>query len=428
MTDEAPTAVELEFISEESADRQVARSYWAINDDGSWKHLVKEVAAQANITQLSLNQRLRNIVVARDPEVSCDECGLAMIVASRTEFDQNRRLAATTHLVCKDCRLENERAEKAAAAERQQRLIDEVTARFGYRDGDPVDIAQLSLRDAVSLLALFRNPIDENYTCSIPLNSWTGSSFSARAQDGRDRLTELWNAGRIAVHPSTQSSAFGWAVQADGDERPGIYVDRVRWTACGSGATGSVNSALVKSIKSALARPWPDSWRLGWADEWDRVMLEEALAYLELCMEEYKFEFSPGERTRDVLSGALQSFALGALYNFIWRAVKDSAAYFQRGGVTRKQAANSTVGRIERSVEYALTQKWDVKIYRRDRRLPWSAVSTTLLTTVLGLGDAMAATADDVLVGHDSGEPEWDSSVADRDGTKEASAGGETSQ
>ncbi|MEU8328486.1 hypothetical protein [Micromonospora sp. NPDC048839] len=402
--DETDVAVELGVISDDPADIEIAHNYWAVNGDDTWKYTVKAVAAEAKITQIALTHKLRNTVVARDPDIVCDDCGLGMIVANRSEFDQNRRLAAATHLVCRDCRLENEKAAKIAAEERQQRLVAEIAARYGYRDQDSIKITELTLREAVTLLALFRNPIDENYTCSIPLNSWVGSTFSARSQDGRDRLTELWNSGKIVVHPSTPPKAFGWIVQDEGDEQPGLYVDRVRWTAPGGGVSGAINSALVKGIKSALARPWSDSWYMSWADEWERVMLEEATAYLELCMEEYKFEFSPGERTRDVLSTALESFALGAVYNFIWRATKDSAAYFQRGGVTRKQAANSTIGRIERSVEYALTQKWEVKVYRRDRRLPWSAVSTTLFTTILGVGDAMMATADEVLLGTEGEE------------------------
>ncbi|MBL6277843.1 hypothetical protein JMF97_16940 [Micromonospora fiedleri] len=418
--DETRLAVELDFLSEDPTDRDIARSYWEVDADGSWKRPVREVTASAGISQITLTQRLREIAIARDPETPCENCGIAMIAASRSEFDQNRRSAAFTHVVCKKCRSAKEEAEKLAAAERQQRLVDEVNARFGYRDLDPLEIEQLSLREVVTLLALFRNPMDENYTCSIPLDSWSGSSpFSARPKDGRSRLTELWNSGKIYVHPSTPPKAFGWVVDSEGDEQPGVYVDRVRWTARGQGPTGSVNATLVKGIKGALARPWPDAWQMGWASEWDRVMLEEALAYLELCMEEYNFEFSPGDRTRDVLAEALESFALGAVYNFIWRATKDSAAYFQRGGVTRRQAANSTVGRIERSVEYALAQKWDVKIYRRDRRLPWSAVSTTLFTTVLGVGDAMTARPDDVPL-DDSEDPAWEPDAANHEGADTA--------
>ncbi|MFJ1541693.1 hypothetical protein ACIODS_24410 [Micromonospora chalcea] len=408
-------AVELELLDVDSADGETARSYWAVNPDGSWAYSVKDVAALAKVSQPVLNQRLRAVMVARDPETPCDQCGRGATAANRTEFEQNRRLAATARLICNGCRTDNDRAEKAAAAERQRRLVEEVSEKFGFHDQEPISVMQLRFREAVSLLALFRNPIDDDYTCSIPLRSWVGSSFTARTADGRDRLSELWNANLIVVHPSTPQDAFGWISKDDGEDLPGVHVDRVRWTARGSGHTGSINAALVKGIKQAASGSWPDSWSLTWPGEWDRVMLEESLAYLELCMDDHRLEFNPGERTKDVLSSALNSFSLGQVYNFVWRAVRDSAAYYQRGGVTRLQAANSTIGRIERVAERALAEKWEVKAYRRDRRLPWSAVSTTLFTTFLGLGDAMTATVEDVDAVNDSDVEESMSSVLDEE-------------
>lgn len=393
--DKHQLAVELKLMNDDGEAEQMAMNYWALNSEGGWRYTVREVASMAKISQVALTQRLRVAVIARDPESPCDQCGFGMTAATRTELDQNRRLSATRSMVCTPCRLEVEKAEKQAAVERQERLVAEVQQRFGHRDQEPVVAQDLTLRQAVSLLALFRNPIDENYTCSIPLKAWVGEQYAARSEDGRKRITELWNAGLITVHPSTPPSAFGW-VEKDDTERVGLYVDAVRWTVRGSGPTGSINAALVKSVRTAFAGSWPDSWQFGWADEWDAVMLEEATAYLELCMDEHNLGFNPGERTRDVLADALNYFSLGALYNFIWRAARDSAAYYQRGGVPKKQAANSAIGRIERIAERALAESWEVKAYRRDRRLPWSSVGTTFFVTLLGIGDPMTITPENV--------------------------------
>ncbi|MET9302323.1 hypothetical protein ABZX66_23680 [Micromonospora aurantiaca] len=153
-------AVELEFLSEDPADRDIARSYWEVDEEGNWKRPVREITASAGITQTTLTQRLREIVVARDPEILCGDCGLGTTVASRSEFDQNKRYTTLTTLTCKDCRLAKEEAEKLAATERQHRLVEEITNRYGYRDRDPIAVEELSLREVVTLLALFRNPIE----------------------------------------------------------------------------------------------------------------------------------------------------------------------------------------------------------------------------------------------------------------------------
>jgi hypothetical protein len=39
------------------------------------------------------------------------------------------------------------------------------------------------------------------------------------------------------------------------------------------------------------------------------------------------------------LASVLQNFSVAQVYNLIWRAERDAAAFYQRGGVTRPQAA-----------------------------------------------------------------------------------------
>jgi hypothetical protein len=49
------------------------------------------------------------------------------------------------------------------------------------------------------------------------------------------------------------------------------------------------------------------------------------------------------------------------VYSFIWRAAKDAAAFYVRERVTKRHAANTVVGAIERSAERAVANGWDVK-------------------------------------------------------------------
>ena len=46
-----------------------------------------------------------------------------------------------------------------------------------------------------------------------------------------------------------------------------------------------------------------------------------------------------------------------------------------RNNSTREHAANTVVGSIQRQAERALGEGWDLRSFRRDRRLPRSAVS-----------------------------------------------------
>ena len=103
-------------------------------------------------------------------------------------------------------------------------------------------------------------------------------------------------------------------------------------------------------------------------------MLHEALAYLDTMLAEHDLELKAGEKTIDTLRYACESMTLGQVYNVIWAAARDAAAYWVRERVPKQQAANSTVGSIRRRVERALAEGWDIKAYRRDRRCPETAV------------------------------------------------------
>jgi hypothetical protein len=108
-----------------------------------------------------------------------------------------------------------------------------------------------------------------------------------------------------------------------------------------------------------------------------------------MCLDEHGLPFKAGEKTIAVMEDALETFSIGQAYNFIWRAVRDAAAYMVRERVPAARAANSTVGNIQRAVERARAEGWDMKAYNRDRRLPVSAVSHTFFTVAMQVPNLM---------------------------------------
>ena len=73
--------------------------------------------------------------------------------------------------------------------------------------------------------------------------------------------------------------------------------------------------------------------------------------------------------------------------NFIWRAAKDAAAFYVRNKVSKDHAAKTVVGSIERQIERALANEWNVTAYRRNYNYPQSVLSRTLYSTVLKTDD-----------------------------------------
>lgn len=58
-----------------------------------------------------------------------------------------------------------------------------------------------------------------------------------------------------------------------------------------------------------------------------------------------------------------------------------------RSPISKRQAANSVVGNITRSMESALANEWDVKPYHRNYNLPQSSLSRVIFNMILGTDD-----------------------------------------
>jgi hypothetical protein len=125
-------------------------------------------------------------------------------------------------------------------------------------------------------------------------------------------------------------------------------------------------------------------------DLWKKVALHECLEYLDICMEEHHFSFSPGQKTIQIIENGLETFSAAQMWNFIWSAVKNAAAYYQREyrNISKKQAANSVVGNIQKNFSRAIADGWQVKGYRRyESTMPRSFVSQVLYDVVLKVGE-----------------------------------------
>jgi hypothetical protein len=257
---------------------------------------------------------------------------------------------------------------------------------FALRDEPELVVQELDFRLATILLALFRRPVDDNLARTLPLSSWS-DPFAPQHAAGVDLLNDLWEADLIRVHPGSSLDAFGWTDNGT----VGFYIPNASFTAPGSGPSGPTNARLVAELHNAMSEPWSELWRREALAFVKEILLAEALDYLVYGLKEHGFEFKVGERTRQVAGRALESFSLGAVYSFIWRAVRDAAAYYQRGGIPKAQAANSVVVRIEALAERASAEGWDVKPYGRLAQLPWSVLSETLFVGVLSVSNLMAA-------------------------------------
>lgn len=279
-------------------------------------------------------------------------------------------------------------------------------------------VEELGLRHAVALAALARVALSEDLRSIGPVRR-AEDRFGPTPELEKNLLVELHERGAIMVAPEAPLDAFDFGEDPETGEAhvvswrprdvdwmvkfadvPGAHAadpsDATRSTPEERSQTDSeLSGRYVAELEDVLDASglWPPLWAIMWEEDdwrglWREVSLNECLAYLRLVLGEHGLPFRAGDKTHLVLSEVLERFSVAQVWGMIWRAGRDAAAFYMRRNSTREHAANTVVGSIQRQAERALSEGWDLKPFRRDRRLPRSALSEVFFAKALRAGDA----------------------------------------
>ncbi|MDT0459583.1 hypothetical protein RM550_28365 [Streptomyces sp. DSM 41527] len=380
--------IDLAIYTEDPDEADVLRAYWTLADDGeTWAQTVAAVREKWSLKQQQLTQIIQACGTAHLPEVRCPQCGEVPWATGRKHFTE---LIRQGNALCDSCRavaqVEREKAAEEVAAKQRTELLKAFPVRC---DGDltPDD---LSLFDAVALHTLFSDPAVEDAGTTTPTNIWPEERPWAPGSVRYDFERRLVRSEPVAIraHPDSHADAFAW----EGDAPTGsFYLGKVSYYLLGAADDLAARPPrLVGALNQVLREgPWPESWLGQWPDLWNELALADAQAYLDMKLGEHRLEMKQGEGTRTALADALATFSVGQVFNFIYRATKDSAAYYQRGGVNKRQAANSTVGRISAAADRARASGWEIKSFGRPWNLPLSAIGEVFFSKVMWQADMM---------------------------------------
>ena len=213
----------------------------------------------------------------------------------------------------------------------------------------------MSLREAVGLLAMIRGGGTEDLRAIQALDTWT-TPFAPAGLLGDELVRELFGAGLVGVDPRSDLDAFDWET----GEPERFYLARVDWIVPGPNERRPIQVVGRGLEEIFRTGQWPEAWRSDVHLLWRQLALHEALAYFTISMNDHHLPISIGNKTILVFEETLERFSIGQTYSFIWRAARDAAAYYQRGGVHKNHAANSAIGNIQRMAERATAEGWQV--------------------------------------------------------------------
>lgn len=264
------------------------------------------------------------------------------------------------------------------APERTAAIIEQAIESFGGA-APPASIAELTLKQALFLLALYRACGGAEQDLVLLPFGLTEQPFSP-TPELLQPLFSLLRAGLVRISPRSPAAAFtieqaparvtAYSPPLLHWEMPAQTMDRIR------------------EIEDAcLTGRWPAAWREQAPDLAREMARHECLAYLRFLAEERGLPMTTGEKTFLMIDNALTTYSVGQTYAFCWQGAKAAVDFRARKNVSALHAANTIVGSCQRSIDVARTKRWAVENYTRPSQVRRSHLSYVLYDAFLGFGD-----------------------------------------
>lgn len=375
--------ITLHFFTEDPALIELCQQYWQLNDQNSFLYRVEDIIATTAIPKRTLPQKVFDLCAAYSTDIKCSICTVnAYRFENRSDFTNTTRyLSRAQKWVCAPCQQQEREQRQIAIEEKAKRKREEIRELYTAKSQGPIRIEKLSLENAVALSSFFRVFATENFSYAIPLEL-AENLFSPTFEYSLDLIKSLFHNHILAVDPiHSPEHAF---VE---DNLGSFYPNMVAWH-LPYGTTSDHPKDLALELEKALrADPLPVIWADQRLELWRKIALHESLQYLKVALGEHGLTLNPGEKTIMVISGLLEFYSVAQIYNMIWRATKDAAAFLVRERVSKQHAANTVIGSIQKYGERARAEKWDIKPYKRHWDCPQSMISQVFYDVVLRIGE-----------------------------------------
>ena len=387
--------LKLEINTDNKELASICELYWAVDSKLDFVHKVVELAELFKIDKTKLPSAIREACKAYVRDWKCSGCERPFVFTGRSDFTKIRSYLLNgsyrqQSILCSSCekkkrdreieeRKQQEEVVRKARETVENELRKKIHEVYDLSNRQPIDIKSLSLIDAIYLISILRGAY-ENLTKIIPI-SMLEQSLSADKDFSAEIINHLHGNELIYVHPDTEPEAFA------NNDISQFYIYEVNYAPPISQLTPDDPKSLVTELHKLVNDDWSEEWCQEALDIWKKVALSECKEYLLFVLHEHHFEFSPGEKTTQYLEYALENFSTAQLFNTIWRAAKDAAAYYQREKITKRQAANAAIASIQKYSERAIAENWELKPYKRNYKCPQAIISEVFYNFALKMGE-----------------------------------------
>lgn len=239
-------------------------------------------------------------------------------------------------------------------------------------DVPKVKYESLSVRDKIFLSALLRSGLNEEMTKIIG-KSLLENKMSPTADFDLEILNELNSKQVILVDLQSPLDAF---VKENFPHN--YYIHEVNYLLNIDTNVTDI-SAIEYPDREDIIKNRDECLQI-----WKEIAEAECYAYLQDQMQRKRFMFNPGPKTKLVIDHLLEEYSVCQIRNLIWGSVKDAAAWYQEGNISKMHAANSVITRLNNRGEHAKAENWNLKPFHTEN--VFNQVSRVLFDSILQIG------------------------------------------
>lgn len=359
----------IEIYSNDETIIKICQDYWQTDNNGEYIKTTTQIGKENNISIHEVTKLAKNYSSFYSEDIFCTICEEAYIFESRNEFKISKSIKNWTCDLCKNEIKQNEIDEKL-------KILNKNTEEFKKQK---LDLVSISPRLLVYLAAFFRFASDEDLETTSPFSKIKELRFSPNESNDLDLIKSIYAANLICVSPISDLNS----ITLSENNGYSFYIDKVKFIPPSENPIAFINN-LEDFITSTnfLIKNQKEIEDLAY-----ELARHECLFYLSYVLNEHGLNYSPGEKTILVIDKCLKEFSVAQIYNFIWRAGKDAAAFYLRQRVSKDHAAKTVVSNIERQLERSLSNNWEVKPYKRNYEYPQSILSRVLFNSILKTDD-----------------------------------------
>lgn len=329
--------IELQFLSTDPEEIELAKLYWSMREDGKFTHNVSQLLPFRSLkTTNQLTTLLRSVVVAKDLNQCCSQCEQPEVLTSRSQL-QTR--GGTTRHPCSTCRAAAELAKRAAKEEADRALTQQLDALTQRKLSLRLDFDSLPDHAALLLLA-----VDKAISPRLAEGTFTEKDCRFLAPcDVGTFVTKLIEHDALIVRPDLSPS--GAYVSDNG--QLSYYPSKAVYQMTAASSNGSRATALA-TIRQRDFRA-----STGLAELWLDLATAECMRYLhdQSEMHNLPIDWELRSQLSSVIRVAAEFYSVGELWNVIWKVVRDAATLSRRDYYNPTKAAATLPGKIRRYLE-----------------------------------------------------------------------------